>query len=130
MDKNDIPHMSNMKPISNVVDVVFDVLRSTSMKIDWKDARTNLILFLYHKANLERNPNFQQQIDSFDKLSIVDFSIVGKTLVAVDIRNILNKEDKRRVMDFVTGLSIGRGCSIRQINKEGVYLLNPSESNS
>ena len=69
-------------------------------------------------------------IDSFDKLSIVDFSIVGKTLVAVDIRNILNKEDKRRVMDFVTGLSIGRGCSIRQINKEGVYLLNPNESNS
>ncbi|MDA9732562.1 cell division protein SepF [Acidimicrobiaceae bacterium] len=69
-------------------------------------------------------------IDSFDKLSIVDFSIVGKTLVAVDIRNILKKEDKRRVMDFVTGLSIGRGCSIRQINKEGVYLLNPNESNS
>ena len=39
-------------------------------------------------------------------------------------------EDKRRVMDFVTGLSIGRGCSIRQINKEGVYLLNPGGSNS
>ena len=70
------------------------------------------------------------EIDSFDKLSIVDFSIVGKTLVAVDIRNIINKEDKTRVMDFVTGLSIGRGCSIRQINKEGVYLLNPNESNS
>ena len=70
------------------------------------------------------------EIDSFDKLSIVDFSIVGKTLVTVDIRNILNKEDKRRVMDFVTGLSIGRGCSIRQINKEGVYLLNPDRSNS
>ena len=68
------------------------------------------------------------EIDSFDKLSVVDFSIVGKTLVAIDIRNILNKDDKRRVMDFVTGLSIGR--SIRQINKEGVYLLNPSESNS
>ena len=70
------------------------------------------------------------EIDSFDKLSIVDFSIVGKTLVAIDIRNIFNKEDKRRVMDFVTGLSIGRGCSIRQINKDGVFLLNPSESNS
>ena len=70
------------------------------------------------------------EIDSFDKLSIVDFSIVGKTLVAVDIRNIINKEDKTRVMDFVTGLSIGRGCSIRQINKEGVYLLNPDGSNS
>ena len=40
------------------------------------------------------------------------------------------KEDKRRVMDFVTGLSIGRACSIRQINKEGVYLLNPGGSNS
>ena len=70
------------------------------------------------------------EINSFDKLSIVDFSIVGKTLVAIDIRNISNMEDKRRVMDFVTGLSIGRGCSIRQINEEGVYLLNPGGSNS
>ena len=70
------------------------------------------------------------EIDSFDKLSIVDFSIVGKTLVAIDIRNISINEDKRRVMDFVTGLSIGRECSIRQINKQGVYLLNPRESNS
>ena len=70
------------------------------------------------------------EIDSFDKLSVVDFSIVGKTLVAIDIRNISNMEDKRRVMDFVTGLSIGRGCLIRQINKEGVYLLNPGGSNS
>ena len=70
------------------------------------------------------------EIDSFDKLSIVDFGIVGKTSVAIDIRNISNKEDRRRVMDFVTGLSIGRGSSIRQINKEGVYLLNPGGSNS
>ena len=70
------------------------------------------------------------EIDSFDKLSIVDLSIVGKTTVAIDIRNISTKEDKRRVMDFVTGLSIGRGCAIRQINKEGVYLLSPSENNS
>ena len=70
------------------------------------------------------------EIDSFDKLSIIDFSIVGKTLVVIDIRNMSNKEDNRRVMDFITGLSIGRGCSIRQLNKEGVYLLNPSENNS
>ena len=70
------------------------------------------------------------KIDSFDKLSISDFSIVGKALVAIDIRDISNNEDRRRVMDFITGLSIGRGCSIRQINKEGVFLLNPSESNS
>ena len=70
------------------------------------------------------------EIDSFDKLSIVDFSIVGKTLVAIDIRNISINKDKRRVMDFVTGLSIGRECTIRQINREGVYLLNPRESNS
>jgi len=69
-------------------------------------------------------------INSFDKLSIVNFNIVGKTLVAIDIRNISEKEDKRRVMDFITGLSIGRGCSIRQINKDGVYLLNPIDSNT
>ena len=70
------------------------------------------------------------EINSFDNLSIVDFTIVGKTLVTIDIRNISDKEDRRRVMDFITGLSIGRGCSIRQINKEGVYLLSPSENNS
>ena len=70
------------------------------------------------------------KIDSFDKLSISDFSIVGKALVAIDIRDISNNEDRRRVMDFITGLSIGRGCSIRQINKESVYLLNPGGSNS
>ena len=64
------------------------------------------------------------EINSFDNLSIVDFTIVGKTLVTIDIRNISDKEDRRRVMDFITGLSIGRGCSIRQINKEGVYLLS------
>ena len=56
------------------------------------------------------------EIESFDKLSVDDFSIVGKTLVAIDIRNISNMEDKRRVMDFVTGLSIGRGCSIRPVS--------------
>ena len=52
------------------------------------------------------------EIDSFEKLSIVDFSFVGKTLVAVDIRDMLNKNDKRRVMDFVTGLSIGRNVQL------------------
>jgi len=33
-------------------------------------------------------------------------------------------------IDSFDKLSIGRGCSIRQINKEGVYLLNPGGSNS
>ena len=32
------------------------------------------------------------EIDSFDKLSIVDFSMVGKTLAAIDIRNLSNAE--------------------------------------
>ena len=50
------------------------------------------------------------KINSFDKLSISDFSIVGKALVAI-LWNISNNEDRRRVMDFITGLSIGRGCS-------------------
>ena len=93
-------------------------------------------IFGYYSAQLHKIFNYMEdelvsiKIDSFDKLSIIDFSIVGKSLVAIDIRDISNKEDKRRIMDFVTGLSIGRGCSIRQINKEGIYLLNPSESNS
>ena len=67
------------------------------------------------------------EIESFDKLSIVDFGNIGKTLITIDIRKVVNDEDKRRVMDFVTGLSFGRDCSIRQINKKGVYLLTPSK---
>ena len=42
------------------------------------------------------------EIDSFDKLSVVDFSIVGKTLVAIDIRNISNMEDKRSCLLYTS----------------------------
>ena len=58
------------------------------------------------------------EIDSFDKLSIVDFGIVGKTYVAIDIRNISNKEDRRRVMDFVWDYRLVEDVQLdRQIKK-------------
>lgn len=35
----------------------------------------------------------------------------------------LNQNDRRRVMDFVTGLAFGRDLKIKVVNKEGVYLI-------
>ena len=67
------------------------------------------------------------EIPSFNKLSNIDFSLIGKKLIAIDIRKITKKEQKKRLLDFITGLSLGRECTISRINKEGVYLLKPKE---
>ncbi|GIR20039.1 hypothetical protein CM15mP35_03000 [bacterium] len=51
-------------------------------------------IFGYYSAQLHKIFNYMEdelvsiKIDSFDKLSIIDFSIVGKALVAIDIRDI------------------------------------------
>jgi len=48
--------------------------------------------------------------------------------VTVDIRNITVKEERVRILDFVAGLALGKNCTIRKINDEGVYLINPPNS--
>ena len=65
-------------------------------------------------------------LDSFQEISKLKSTIVGEKIVTLDIRNIAFKEERVRILDFVTGLAFGKNCTIRQINDDGVYLINPS----
>lgn len=49
-------------------------------------------------------------------------------IVAMDIRDISEQMDRRRIIDFVTGMAFISDAKIRSINKDGVYLLLPSSS--
>ena len=67
-------------------------------------------------------------IDSIDDMSKLKSASVGMKIVTVDIRNITVKEERVRILDFVAGLAFGKNCTIRKINDEGVYLINPPNS--
>ena len=49
-------------------------------------------------------------------------------IVAMDIRDISEQMDRRRIIDFVTGMAFISDAKIRSINKDGVYLLLPAAS--
>ena len=65
-------------------------------------------------------------INSIDEISKLKTSSVGEKIVTIDIRNIIVKEERVRILDFVTGLAFAKKCTIRKINDEGVFLINPS----
>ena len=65
-------------------------------------------------------------IDSIEDMSKLKSAYVGEKIVTVDIRKITVKEERVRILDFVAGLAFGKNCTIRKINDEGVYLINPS----
>ncbi|MBL6837414.1 MAG: cell division protein SepF [Candidatus Actinomarina sp.] len=48
--------------------------------------------------------------------------------VAMDIRDITDQVDRRRIIDFVTGMAFISDAKIRSINKDGVYLILPASS--
>ena len=49
-------------------------------------------------------------------------------IVAMDIRDISEQMDRRRIIDFVTGMAFISDAKIRSINKDGVYLILPASS--
>ena len=49
-------------------------------------------------------------------------------IVAMDIRDITDQTDRRRIIDFVTGMAFISDAKIRSINKDGVYLILPASS--
>ena len=67
-------------------------------------------------------------LDSFEEMSKLKYASVGEKIVTIDIRNITVKEQRVRILDFVTGLAFGKNCTIKKINDEGVYLINPPNS--
>ena len=63
------------------------------------------------------------EIDSFEEIIKLKEGFKDNNKLGIDIRKMLNQNERRRVMDFVTGLAFGRDLKIKVINKEGVYLI-------
>jgi len=64
------------------------------------------------------------EINAFEELSKVKDAFENNDKVAIDIRNLQDSNQRRRVLDFVTGIAFGRGLKIRVLNKDGVYLIS------
>lgn len=64
------------------------------------------------------------EINTFEELTKVKDVFENNDKVAIDIRNLQDTNQRRRILDFVTGIAFGRGLKIKVLNKEGVYLIN------
>lgn len=64
------------------------------------------------------------EINAFEELSKVKDAFEDNDKVAIDIRNLQDANQRRRILDFVTGIAFGRGLKIRVLNKDGVYLIS------
>ena len=63
------------------------------------------------------------EIDSFEEIIKLKEGFNDNNKLGIDIRKMLNQNERRRVMDFVTGLAFGRDLKIKVVNKDGVYLI-------
>lgn len=74
------------------------------------------------------------QVDDVEIKAVRSFSDMhelGKTvkeeyIVCMDIRDVLDNQERRRILDFVTGMAFIANYTMRSINKEGVFLIIPS----
>ena len=64
------------------------------------------------------------EINTFEEITKVKDAFENNDKVAIDIRNLQDINQRRRILDFVTGIAFGRGLKIRVLNKEGVYLIS------
>jgi len=77
------------------------------------------------------NPKDEVEIKvlkSFSDIHNLGSVVKEDFLVAMDIRDISDQSDRRRIIDFVTGMAFISDAKIRSINKDGVYLILPSSS--
>jgi len=65
---------------------------------------------------------------SFSEIHNLGISIKEEFIVAMDIRDIPDNQERRRILDFVTGMAFMSNSTIRSINRDGVFLLLPSNS--
>ena len=63
------------------------------------------------------------EINTFEEITKVKNTFENNDKVGIDIRNLQDSNQRRRVLDFVTGIAFGRGLKIRVLNKDGVYLI-------
>ena len=59
---------------------------------------------------------------------IIGDAIKEEFIVAMDIRDIEDQIERRRILDFVTGMAFISDAKLRSINKDGVFLVLPSNS--
>lgn len=64
------------------------------------------------------------EINTFEEITKVKDAFESNDKVGIDIRNLQDTNQRRRVLDFVTGIAFGRGLKIRVLNKDGVYLIS------
>ena len=64
------------------------------------------------------------EINTFEEITKVKNAFESNDKVAIDIRNLQDTNQRRRILDFVTGIAFGKGLKIKVLNKDGVYLIN------
>tara|TARA_B100001093_G_scaffold424171_1_gene417278 strand:+ start:714 stop:1151 length:438 start_codon:yes stop_codon:yes gene_type:complete len=65
---------------------------------------------------------------SFSEIHNLGIAIKNEFIVAMDIRDIPDQQERRRILDFVTGMAFMSNSTIRSINRDGVFLILPSNS--
>ena len=64
------------------------------------------------------------EINTFEEITKVKDAFQSNYKVAIDIRNLQDTNQRRRILDFVTGIAFGKGLKIKVLNKDGVYLIS------
>ncbi len=67
-------------------------------------------------------------LKNFSEIHNLGDAIKEGFIVAMDIRDIEDQTEKRRILDFVTGMAFISNAKLRSINKDGVFLVLPSNS--
>ena len=65
---------------------------------------------------------------SFSEIHNLGVAIKDEFIVAMDIRDIPDQGERRRILDFVTGMAFMSSATMRSINRDGVFLILPSNS--
>tara|TARA_B100000700_G_scaffold128774_1_gene144301 strand:+ start:1220 stop:1657 length:438 start_codon:yes stop_codon:yes gene_type:complete len=67
-------------------------------------------------------------LKTFSEIHNLGLAIKEEYIVAMDIRDIEDQTERRRILDFVTGMAFVSNSTIRSINRDGVFLILPSNS--
>jgi len=67
-------------------------------------------------------------LKNFSEIHNLGDAIKEEFIVAMDIRDIEDQTERRRILDFVTGMAFVSNGKLRSINKDGVFLILPSNS--
>ena len=67
-------------------------------------------------------------LKTFSEIHNLGLAIKDEYIVAMDIRDIEDQTERRRILDFVTGMAFVSNSTIRSINRDGVFLILQSNS--